>query len=76
MNSRIEINPNICHGKTVIKGTRVLISNILGALGSGDSIQNVLEDYPNITVEDINAALKFGGELANFEEYNYKVSSV
>ena len=48
MHARIEINPSICHGKPVIKGTRVLVANILGALAGGDSIEDVLEDYPNI----------------------------
>ena len=73
MNARIEINPKICHGKPVIKGTRVLVSNILGALGSGDTIEDILEDYPNITRDDVYAALSFGSELANFEESAYEV---
>lgn len=72
MNSRIEINPKICHGKPVIKGTRVPVSNLLGALGAGDSIEEVLEDYPNISRDDIYAALTFGGKLAQFEESSYE----
>ena len=60
MIERISINPNVCHGKPVIKGTRVLVSNILGALASGDTFQEILEDYPNIAKEDIQAALSFG----------------
>ncbi len=67
MSDRISINPNICHGKPTIKGTRVLVANILGALASGDSFEEILEDYPNITVEDIKAALAFSSELSNFE---------
>jgi uncharacterized protein (DUF433 family) len=76
MNSRIEINPKICHGKPVIKGTRVLVSNVLGALGAGDSIEEVLEDYPNNPREDINAALTFGGKLAQFEELSYEATTL
>ncbi|MEA3506589.1 MAG: DUF433 domain-containing protein, partial [Elusimicrobiota bacterium] len=53
MIKRIQIDHQICHGKPVIKGTRVMVSTILGALGAGDSIERVLEDYPNITKEDI-----------------------
>ncbi len=75
MNQKISINPNVCHGKPVIKGTRVLIGNILGALGSGDSIQDVLEDYPNITRQDVLAAMEFGGELSRFEEAPYESST-
>ena len=72
MNARIEINPNVCHGKPVIRGTRVLVCNILGALGSGDSVEEVLEDYPNITRDDVQAAIAFGGDLSRFQEALYE----
>ena len=72
MNDRISINPNICHGKPVIKGTRVLVSIILGALAGGDTIDQILDDYPNITRQDIFAALQFGSELSNFETKEYE----
>ncbi len=72
MNYRISISPNICHGKPVIKGTRVLVSNILGALSAGETVDQVLEDYPNINREDIYAALEFGSELSNFETHSYE----
>lgn len=42
-----------------MRGTRVLVSRILGALGCGDSIEAVLEDYPNIIRRDVAAALEF-----------------
>ena len=71
MNSRISISPNVCHGKPVIKETRVLVSTLLGALSGGDTIEQVLEDYPNITREDISAALEFGSELCKFETHSY-----
>ena len=76
MSSGIEINPNICHGKPVIKGTRVLVSTILGALGSGDSIEVLLEDYPNIERADIYAALSFGSKLAQFEELSHEIDNL
>jgi uncharacterized protein (DUF433 family) len=71
MNDRISIVPNICHGKPVVKGTRVLVSNILGALSAGETIEQILEDYPNITREDIMASLEFGSQLCNFDTYSY-----
>lgn len=74
MHERISINPKVCHGKPVIRGTRVMVSNILGALGAGDTIERVLEDYPNITKEDIQAAFAFAGELSRFEEAPYETS--
>ncbi len=75
MNGRISISPDVCHGKPVIRGTRVLVSTILGALGGGDSIEVVLEDYPHITREDVEAALAFAGELSQFEELPYGYAS-
>ena len=52
MFKRITLDPEICHGKPVVKGTRVLVSSILGAMASGDDIATVLEDYPNISSND------------------------
>lgn len=69
---RIQIDPNVCHGKPVIRGTRVPVSTILASLGAGDSIEMILEDYPTITREDIHAALTFAGTLADFEESAYE----
>ena len=76
MNERIEINPNVCHGSPVIRGTRVLVSQILGALSGGDTIEDVLEDYPSITSEDISAVFDFAGSLARFEDtpYNFAMA--
>jgi len=65
VNPRLQINPTVCHGKPVIRGTRVLVSTILGALSGGDSIETVLEDYPSITAEDISAALEFASRLSD-----------
>ena len=59
LNDRIEINPAVCHGKPVVRGTRVLVSQILGALSGGDSIEDVLADYPSISSEDLSAIFDF-----------------
>jgi uncharacterized protein (DUF433 family) len=71
MANRISVNPSVCHGKPVIGGTRVLVSTLLGALAGGDSISEILEDYPNITGDDITAALSFASELSDFQEASY-----
>lgn len=60
MPDRILIDLTVCHGKPVIRGTRVLVANILGALASGQSRAEILEDYPSITDADIDAALELG----------------
>ena len=72
MNQRLQIDPNICHGKPVVRGTRVLVSTILGALGAGDSIEQVLDDYPNITRADIEAALEFASRLSDYQASAYE----
>ena len=71
MKSRIVIDPNICHGKPVIIGTRVLVANILASLAAGESVDKILNDYPNISKEDISAALAFGSQITNFETHSY-----
>ena len=76
MNERIEINPSVCHGKPVIRGTRVLVSQLLGALAGGDSVNDILMDYPSITSEDVSAAFAFAGSLASFEDMPYGNLSV
>ena len=69
------IDPNVCHGKPVIKNTRVLVRNILSDLATGVSHSEIIKNYPSITEEDIKAALEFGSELANFEITSYESSS-
>ena len=72
MNARIEINPNICHGNPVIKNTRVLVSNILADLAHGSTYSEIIENYPNITEEDIKAVLDFSSEVTQFETIPYE----
>jgi len=65
MLERISINPQVCFGKPVIKGTRIWVSLILDFLASGDSIEIVLQEYPHITREDVLACIAFGAEAAS-----------
>lgn len=66
MLDRISINPRICHGKPCIKGTRVTVFVILDALAAGMTYEEISDDYPLVTSEDVKAALcytYFGGEV-------------
>ena len=72
MIDRIEINPAICHGRPVVRGTRVLVSQILGALSGGDSVDDVLADFPSLTLADVCAVFEFAGTLAQFEDMPYQ----
>ncbi len=62
--NRISIDPNICFGKPCIKGTRIWVSLILDYLSSGMSIDELLEEYPHLTKEDILAAIAYGAEMS------------
>jgi len=64
---KIVIDKNIRHGKPVIRGTRVPVDIILGALAGGMSYQEVCEDY-EVTEEDIKATLEYATKLVANEE--------
>ena len=56
---RIELNPRVCNGKPVIKGTRIPVSVILEQIAEGESWDAVLAGYPELKKEDIRAALHY-----------------
>ncbi len=56
---RIEINPLICSGKPVIKGTRIIVSGLISQLAAGETTANLKKGYPGLTDEDLSAALQF-----------------
>jgi uncharacterized protein (DUF433 family) len=61
---RISIDPRIHHGKPCIKGTRVPISVIVGSIADGDTPERIIKSWPQLTVEDVEAALRFAAALA------------
>jgi uncharacterized protein (DUF433 family) len=67
LSDRISFDPTICHGKPVVRGTRVLVANVVGAIATGQSIPEILQDYPSLTESDIRACLEFAGELTAME---------
>ena len=69
MNDRVVIDPNVCHGKPVIRGTRTPVAIVVGSLARGMSFEEVQREY-DLTPEDIRAALKFVGELVNQEQHH------
>jgi len=64
----IEINPQIMMGKPVIKGTRLTVEMILESLAAGESMENLLESYPRLTMEAIHAALSFAANILKGEK--------
>ncbi|MEK7276395.1 MAG: DUF433 domain-containing protein [Chloroflexota bacterium] len=61
---RISIDPNVCFGKPCIRGTRIWVSLILDFLAGGMTLDDVLAEYPHLTVEDIRAAIAYGAEMS------------
>jgi uncharacterized protein (DUF433 family) len=61
---RISIDPNVCFGKPCIRGTRIWVSLLLDFLASGMTVEEILTEYPQLTVEDIHAAIAYGAEMS------------
>lgn len=69
MNDRIIIDPEIQHGKPVIKGTRVPVARIIGGLAGGMTKEELKKEY-ELTENDIRAALEYAGNLIDQEEFH------
>ncbi len=61
---RIAVNPEVCHGKACIVGTRVLVSVVLDNLAEGFGVDDVLTSYPSLEREDVLAAFGYAAELS------------
>lgn len=69
MIERITANPNILGGKPIIRGTRISVEFILDLLASNVPEQEILEDYPHLTREDIQACLRYAARSFKNEIY-------
>ena len=65
---RIVVDKGVVAGKPVIKGTRVPVDAIIERLADGQTFNEILEDYPNIGMEDIKAALEYAADLVRGED--------
>ncbi len=57
--SRITIDPEVCHGKPVIRGLRYPVESVLEYLSGGDSFEDVLAEFPDLEREDLQACIQF-----------------
>jgi len=64
MYQRISIDPKVCHGQACIKGTRIPVHQIVHMLANGDTIAELLEEYPSLEQADILAGLEYAASLA------------
>ena len=60
----ISVDPNICHGRACITGTRVMVTVILDSLAEGLGTEEIMEHYPSVSREGVQAALLYAAELA------------
>ena len=63
MSDRITVSPDICNGKPVIRGTRITVQTVLEFLAAGDSVDDLLEEYPALKREDVQACLDYASKL-------------
>jgi uncharacterized protein (DUF433 family) len=65
---RIEVSAAICSGKPVIRGTRIMVRNILGMAAGGYAMDRILASYPDLTAEDVAAALQYAAEVVDEDQ--------
>lgn len=61
---RISVDPQICHGRPCIRGTRIMVSVVLDNVAAGEGVETILRSYPTLKADDIQAALRYAAELA------------
>lgn len=60
----ITADPEVCHGKPCIKGTRIMVSVVLDNLAAGVTLDELLKSYPSLTREAVQAAIAYAADLA------------
>jgi uncharacterized protein (DUF433 family) len=63
----ISVDPLVCHGQACVKGTRIAVSIVLDCLADGMTAEQIIEQYPSLTVASVRAAAAYGAELAREE---------
>ena len=63
MSERITVSPDVCNGRPVVRGTRIAVQTVLEFLAAGDSIEDVLEEYPSLSREDVQACLDYASRV-------------
>ena len=61
----IEVHPDICNGRAVIRNTRITVSTVLGFLSAGDSVDDILEGYPQLSRDDVLACLDYAKTMTD-----------
>lgn len=70
---KIVVDPNLCNGKPTIEGTRITAQTVLEFLSAGDSVDDVLDEYPTLTRDDVLACLAYSARLL---KHHFSVQAV
>ncbi len=68
MDDRIVVDPNICSGKPTVRGTRIMVKNILGMVAGGYTMARIVDAYPELTNNDLTAVLAYVGQVIDEEK--------
>ncbi len=68
MNEFIVVDPEICSGKPIVCGTRIMVKNILGMVAGGYAVDQIVEAYPELTQEMVQAALQYAAAVIDEEQ--------
>jgi uncharacterized protein (DUF433 family) len=72
---RIEVNPKIFGGKPIVRGLRIAVEHVLGMLTAGDTAEKILQEYPFLEPEDIQACLLFAYRSMAGEQIHERMSA-
>jgi uncharacterized protein (DUF433 family) len=68
MNEWVAVDPKVCSGKPVIRGTRIMVKNILGMVAGGYTVDRIIGEYPELTGEMVQAALEYAAAVIDEEQ--------
>ncbi len=68
MNEWIDVDPRVCSGKPVIRGTRIMVKNILGMVAGGYTVDRIVHEYPELSGEMVQAALEYAAVVIDEEQ--------
>ena len=68
MDDRIVVDSKVCSGKPTIRGTRIMVTNILGMVAGGYTVAQIIDAYPELTNDDVTAALEYASQVIDEEK--------
>lgn len=73
--NRISVDPQICHGQACVKGTRIPVHQVVHMLANGDSVEDLLKEYPTLSKEDILACLDYAATLTEEKVLPFEIEA-